>query len=260
MIELMKQWLEAIVHANELDGMYSWKKEEESLRQAIAEAEQDEPAIDTTPSQPAIDTTPSQPAIDTTPQPKADQNEPVAWFWFNEHDGGEWIHIADNQIDANKFGDVKIVPLYTHPQPNQPHPQPKAEKQEPVAWMTIDANGEEDDIWYDNPEGKLLEGWSCKPLYTHSQPKAKQGEPVAMTKELKTLLESVLGDCYLGKEEEDALAHTVIKQYTTPQPRKPLTDEQIDAYLESEWTGYSSYHDCFKEIVRWTEAKHGIKE
>jgi len=39
----------------------------------------------------------------------------------------------------------------------------------PVAWMTIDSNGEEDDIWYDNPEGKLLEGWSCKPLYTHPQ-------------------------------------------------------------------------------------------
>ena len=48
--------------------------------------------------------------------------------------------------------------------------------------------------------------------------------------------------------------------YTTPQPRKQLTDEQIDAYLESEWTGYSSYYDCFKEIVRWAEAKHDIKE
>ena len=95
----------------------------------------------------------------TRPQPKAEQDKPVAWFWFDERDGGEWIHIADNQIDANKFGDVKIIPLYTH-----------------------------------------------------------------------------------------------------PQPRKPLTDEQIDAYLESEWTGYSSYHDCFKEIVRWAEAKHDIKE
>jgi len=45
-------------------------------------------------------------------------------------------------------------------------PRPKEPEQEPVAWMTIDSNGEEDDIWYDNPEGKLLEGWSCKPLYT----------------------------------------------------------------------------------------------
>ena len=47
---------------------------------------------------------------------KQEQDKPVAWFWFDERDGGEWIHIADNQIDANKFGDVKIVPLYTHPQ------------------------------------------------------------------------------------------------------------------------------------------------
>lgn len=47
----------------------------------------------------------------------------------------------------------------------------EAEQDRPVAWMTIDSNGEEDDIWYDNPEGKLLEGWSCKPLYTHPQPR-----------------------------------------------------------------------------------------
>ena len=49
-----------------------------------------------------------------------------------------------------------------------------------------------------------------------------------MTKELKTLLESVLGDCYLGKEEEDALAHIVIKQYTHPQQRKPLTNKRLE--------------------------------
>ena len=48
--------------------------------------------------------------------------------------------------------------------------------------------------------------------------------------------------------------------YTHPQPRKQLTDKEIDAYLESEWIGYDSYHDCFKEIVRWAEAAHGIKE
>jgi hypothetical protein len=40
-------------------------------------------------------------------------------------------------------------------------------EQEPVAWMTINAYGEEDDIHYENPEGHLLEGWTYKPLYTH---------------------------------------------------------------------------------------------
>jgi hypothetical protein len=40
-------------------------------------------------------------------------------------------------------------------------------EQEPVAWMTINEYGEEDDIHYENPEGHLLEGWTYKPLYTH---------------------------------------------------------------------------------------------
>ena len=46
--------------------------------------------------------------------------------------------------------------------------------QEPVAWMTFDSAGEEDDIWYDNPDGKLLEGWTYKPLYT-APPRQWQG-------------------------------------------------------------------------------------
>ena len=41
-----------------------------------------------------------------------------------------------------------------------------AQQPEPVAWMTFNPVGDEDDIWYENPEGKLLEDWSCKPLYT----------------------------------------------------------------------------------------------
>jgi hypothetical protein len=53
----------------------------------------------------------------------------------------------------------------------------QAEKQEPVAWMTINAYGEEDDIHYENPEGHLLEGWTYKPLYTHPQPAAQMRMP-----------------------------------------------------------------------------------
>jgi hypothetical protein len=48
------------------------------------------------------------------------QAEPVAWFWFDERDGGEWIHIADSQINANKFGNAKVIPLYTAPPQRQP--------------------------------------------------------------------------------------------------------------------------------------------
>ena len=46
---------------------------------------------------------------------KLKKGEPVAWFWFDERDGGEWIHIADNQINADKFGNAKVIPLYTTP-------------------------------------------------------------------------------------------------------------------------------------------------
>jgi len=39
-------------------------------------------------------------------------------------------------------------------------------QQTPVAWMTFNDLGEEDDIHYENPEAHLLEGWTYKPLYT----------------------------------------------------------------------------------------------
>ena len=51
--------------------------------------------------------------------------------------------------------------------------------QEPVAWMAINAYGEEDDIHYENPEGHLLEGWTFKPLYTQPpQTQQAQSEPL----------------------------------------------------------------------------------
>ena len=52
-------------------------------------------------------------------------------------------------------------------------------EQEPVAWMTINEYGEEDDIHYENPEGHLLEGWTYKPLYTHAPTVQPEQEPVA---------------------------------------------------------------------------------
>jgi hypothetical protein len=54
----------------------------------------------------------------------------------------------------------------------------ETEKQEPVAWMTINEYGEEDDIHYENPEGHLLEGWTYKPLYTHPPSVQPKPEPL----------------------------------------------------------------------------------
>ena len=88
------------------------------------------------------------------PQRKEPEQEPVAVV--NGVYGGRFIVEPTNSAMVLPVN----MALYTTP------PQPKEPEQEPVAWMTIDSNGEEEDIWYDNPEGKLLEGWSCKPLYT----------------------------------------------------------------------------------------------
>jgi hypothetical protein len=41
-----------------------------------------------------------------------------------------------------------------------------SERPQPVAWMTFTPYGDEDDIWYENPKGKLSEGWTYTPLYT----------------------------------------------------------------------------------------------
>ena len=49
-------------------------------------------------------------------------------------------------------------------------------EQKPVAWMTINEYGEEDDIHYENPEGHLLEGWTYKPLYTTPTAPPEQAE------------------------------------------------------------------------------------
>ena len=51
-------------------------------------------------------------------------------------------------------------------------------EQEPVAWMTIDEYGEEDDIHYECPKGHLLEGWTYKPLYTHPPTVQPAQEPL----------------------------------------------------------------------------------
>jgi hypothetical protein len=34
-----------------------------------------------------------------------------------------------------------------------------------------------------------------------------------------------------------------------------LTKKEIEKYFNDEWVGYSSYHDCFIEVMRWQEAK-----
>ena len=67
--------------------------------------------------------------------------------WWNVTDGNR-TYRCNNSDDA----DFLIAALA----------QPE---QKPVAWMTISPFGDEDDIWYANPEGQLREGWTYKALY-----------------------------------------------------------------------------------------------
>jgi hypothetical protein len=60
--------------------------------------------------------------------------------------------------------------------------------QEPVAWMTINEYGEEDDIHYENPKNHLMEGWTYKPLYTHPPQPAPMAQPELNAAIVQTLL------------------------------------------------------------------------
>jgi len=152
----------------------------------------------------------------------------------------------------------------------------QAEKQEPMAWMTINAYGEEDDIHYENPEGHLPEGWTYKPLYTSLQPAAQMRMPKAGDKvicledeSLATVVSLTAGGSpdivfsdgsrgtYLLREFAELFG------YATPQPHREwvgLTDEEIEAadYItmaREDYEVYSINQDSVMDFARAIEAK-----
>ena len=86
------------------------------------------------------------------------QQEPVAWVYSEGlealKNGKPWTAYGTKQ-EANN------IALYLHPTPEC----------EPYAWVTFTPYGDEDDVWYENPEGQLLEGWTYKPLYDTAPPR-----------------------------------------------------------------------------------------
>jgi hypothetical protein len=85
------------------------------------------------------------------------QQEPVAWVYPEGLEalkaGKPWTAYGTRQEPNN-------TALYLSPQPDIP----------PYAWVTFTPYGDEDDVWYENPEGQLLEGWTYKPLYDTTPP------------------------------------------------------------------------------------------
>jgi len=114
----------------------------------------------------------------------------------------------------------------------------QAEKQEPVAWMTINAYGEEDDIHYENPEGHLPEGWTYKPLYTRPQPAAQMRMPK-------------IGDRVICIEDE-SLA-TVESLTGGGSPDIKFDDGSHGTYLLREFAELFCYADSQREWVGLTD-------
>ena len=85
------------------------------------------------------------------------EQEPVAWVYPEGLEalraGKPWTAYGTRQEPNN-------TAFYLSPQPDIP----------PYAWVTFTPYGDEDDVWYENPEGQLLEGWTYKPLYDTTPP------------------------------------------------------------------------------------------
>ena len=147
----------------------------------------------------------------------------------------------------------------------------QAEKQEPVAWMTINAYGEEDDIHYENPEGHLPEGWTYKPLYTHPpQARQTQDEPLGYWNAVEGWVELPEEDnkpaAWVEPEFWEHLervncgtAYRLPEEgrqplYTAPQPQREwvgLTDEEIDKTHETQvWDARRSYARAIEQASK----------
>ena len=84
-----------------------------------------------------------------------------------------------------------------------------------------------------------------------AQPKQEQDEPVAV-------VNGVYGGRFIVEPTNSSMVLPVnMALYAHPPQRTwvGLTDDEIDKYFNEEWSGYSSYHDCFKEVMRWQETK-----
>ena len=83
----------------------------------------------------------------------------------------------------------------------------------------------------------------------------EQGEPVAWMSEDEFIV-------YTSKQVDGYFQHDHIPLYTQPQPRKPLTDEQIDEIADTvaNMPLVGIVNDFRTRFARAIEIAHGIKE
>ena len=144
----------------------------------------------------------------------------------------------------------------------------KQEQDEPVAYINIEKRRLEwahDYMSWDTPTVVNL---PRIPLYTTPQPKQEQGEPVAwklMPKNATDAMLKAMDECSTEGYDERLYAGHASSVYTaawdaldtTPQQRKPLTDEQI---FEVARDHYNPNQRAEISFARAIEAAHGIKE
>ena len=108
----------------------------------------------------------------------------------------------------------------------------------------------EEDDEFDRIDREQAMGWRKRQI----EDKQEQGEPVAWIRgsglEMLKLENGGVATVYAS----EGMSNYSTPLYTTPQQRKPLTDEQITA-LE-----YATDTLDFPQTVRAIEAAHGIKE
>ena len=160
----------------------------------------------------------------------AQTQEPVAWVYPEGLEalkaGKPWTAYGTRQEPNN-------TALYLSPQPDIA----------PYAWVTFTPYGDEDDVWYENPEGQLLEGWTYKPLYDTTPPQSKEPEqdPVAIRYDFDgygyKYMDSGSGSDWQTRVQGEPL-------YTAPPQRKPLTDEQINEIAEGYIVNYRIPAGC----------------
>ena len=92
-----------------------------------------------------------------TPPAAQPEQEPVAWVY---PEGLEALKAGKPWTAYGKRQEPNNTALYLSPQPDIA----------PYAWVTFTPYGDEDDVWYENPEGQLSEGWTYKPLYDTTPP------------------------------------------------------------------------------------------
>ena len=120
------------------------------------------------------------------------EHEPVAWVYPEGLEalkaGKPWTAYGTRQEPNN-------TALYLSPQPDIA----------PYAWVTFTPYGDEDDVWYENPEGQLLEGWTYKPLYDTTPPQRTWVD----------LTEAEIDEICLGDEAKVRTALKLIKEKNT---------------------------------------------